>query len=136
MADGRTDPTPVVVTVNVPRGVARMARTSAWQLRYGDGHLFGTFARTRGDGQKIWTGSDAFKRIALVVSKGVGYGSVRVFLNGHAVSPVISLRAATTRARVLVPVRTFSTTQHGRVAVRVVSSGKVVHLEGIGVAAR
>jgi hypothetical protein len=135
LANGLADQTPLVRTVSVPRGVATLRHTNAWNLRHGSAHLFGKYAQTRRQGQEFRIRSSAIKRVVLVASEGVGQGKVRVFLNGRALR-TIDLSASANRAGVLIPVATFGSTRHGVITVKVVSSGKVVRLEGIGIAAR
>ena len=130
------DQTPVVRRIWVPRGVARIAHSSAWVLRHEPGHLFGTYAQSRRHGQTFTMRSAAIKRIALVVSTGNGYGKLRVLLNGRPIGDAISLSTPTSGGRVLVPVRTFGVTKHGTITVKLVSAtGKIARLEGIAVAA-
>ena len=133
---GYADQTPVVRRIWVPRGVARIAHSSAWVLRHEPGHLFGTYAQSRRHGQTFTMRSSAIKRIALVVSTRNGYGKFRVLLNGRPIGDAISLSTSTSAGRTLVPVRTFGATKHGTITVKVVSAtGKIVRLEGIAVAA-
>jgi hypothetical protein len=135
LANGLADQTPLLRTVDVPRGVRTMKHTSAWKLRSRDGHLFGYYAQTRTRGQMFRTYSAEIKKIALVVSQGAGYGKVRVYLDGKPITRrAIDLSSAARKSGVLVPVRTFATTRSGVITVKVVSAGKVVRIEGIGVA--
>lgn len=135
-ANGFADQTPVVRTVYVPRGVAGMTHTRAWKMRHGDQHLFGRYAQTRRHGQTFKVRSAAIKTIVLVAGQGPANGKVRVYLNGRPISPTINLAAPTPVGMAVIPVRTFRTVQHGLITVKVVSTGKVVQLEGIGVASR
>jgi hypothetical protein len=136
IANGYADTSPVSRDVLVPRGVSSIGHTRSWKVRHGSGTLFGSYAQTRRFGQTFEVRSAQIKRVALVVSEGAGYGKVRVFLNGRPISGAIRLGSTGSQSSVLVPVRTFSTARHGVLTVKVVSHGKVVRLEGIGVSAR
>jgi hypothetical protein len=135
-ANGFADQTPVVRTVYVPRGVAAMTHTRAWRMLHGDQHLFGRYAQTRRHGQTFQVRSPAIKTIVLVAGQGPANGKVRVYLDGRPISPTIDLAAPTRVGMAIIPVRTFRNVQHGLITVKVVSTGKVVQLEGIGVASR
>jgi hypothetical protein len=136
VANGLADQTPVVREVMVPRGVASMTHTRTWAMRSGDGHLFNRYAQTKRYGATFRVRARQLKQLALVVSEGPGYGAVRVYLNGRPISAKIRLRAAVGQSGVVVPVRTFAKVRSGVVTVKVVSHGKVVRLEGIGISAR
>lgn len=137
IAGGIADVTADVRVVHVPRGVKSLSHTNAWRLRNGEKHLFGVSAVTKRYGEVFRVRSQEIKRIALVVSEGARYGKVHVFLNGKRLtSSAIDLRSATSQAKVLIPIKTFDSLRHGLVTVKVVSTGKVVQLEGIGISSR
>jgi len=134
---GKVDRTPVVRTLSVPRGVLSLAHTKAWNMQRAEGHLFGAYAQSRDRGEVIRTRTERVKRIALVVSTGPGYGKVHVYVGDRRLTDEpISLRSRTMQTRQLIPVKTFGEATRGAVRVVVVSTGKTVRVEGIGIASR
>jgi len=71
-------------------------------------------------------------RIALVVTTCSTCGKVKVYL-GSQLLKTVSLRSARTHKRVVVAVASFTSLRSGTIRVKVVSSGKKVLVEGIGV---
>lgn len=137
IANGLADQTASVRRVFVPRGVVGMDHTRAWSIRAGQAHLFRRYAQTARYGEVFRMRSGNIKRVALVVTTSAQSGRVRVFLNGRPLTTgATSLRSATSKGKVLIPIRTFAHARQGVITVKVVSRGKVVRLEGIGVASR
>jgi hypothetical protein len=136
-ADGVRDDTPAVRRVYVPRGAAALKMTDRWTIRQDVDAFDGSLARTRKQGQVIRTSAGGIKRIALVVAKGADNGKVRVYLGDRLLtSKAIRLTSPTNRHQVLIPVTTFRKLQTGVVRVKVVSHGKPVRIEGIGIVNR
>jgi hypothetical protein len=73
-------------------------------------------------------------RIALVAETCKGCGSVSVYL-GSTLLETLSLDAASTHYRVLLPVGTFSSVQTGTLRVVVAKAGKGVVIDGLGLSA-
>ena len=77
-----------------------------------------------------------FRRVALVADRGRGHGTVKVFWNKKLLKKV-SLAAKRDRKRKVIPVKTFTgKVRQGTLRVVVVSSGKVVRIDGLGIASR
>jgi hypothetical protein len=74
------------------------------------------------------------RRIALVATMCPRCGSVAVRWRGRVVKRV-RLRAASTRRRTLIPVTSFSGRRRGTVRVDVISAGRPVRVDGLGVSA-
>jgi hypothetical protein len=137
MKDGKVDATPVERFVSVPKGVAQARQSGSWRIRGASGHLFGTYAQTSGQGHALAVSAWRIKQVILVVSKGKGHGRVNVYFNDRLLTPrPISLRSATTRGMVVVPIAIFAKKKRGTIRVEVVSHGKPVRIEGIGVSSR
>jgi hypothetical protein len=80
MFGGKVDRSPVVRTFTVPRGLEQLGLTEQWNLRERHRVAFGDFVETRKQGESVRTRVRTMKRLALVVSKGEGFGKVQVFL--------------------------------------------------------
>jgi hypothetical protein len=77
-----------------------------------------------------------FRRVALVADKGRGYGTVKVFWGGKMLREV-SLHAKRLQTRKVIPIKRFTgKLRSGRLRIVVVSSGRTVRIDGIGVARR
>jgi hypothetical protein len=94
-----------------------------------------TFSTTKKKGAVLKYRSSSIKRVALVVTKGKRYGVVKVYLGKHLLKKV-SLAAKRTKKMKVVNVAGFSTARAGTIKVKVVSAGKPVVIEGLGVASR
>ncbi len=134
VSDTLVDTTPVTRTLWVPRSVAALRHRGVWRVLDGPEHLFGTSVQTMKYGGVIKTPRSKVKRVALVVSKGAGFGKVRVYLGSRRLTRrPINLASSTSRSSVLVPVKTFARAKRGRVKVKVVSGrGARVVIEGVG----
>ncbi|MGD9959390.1 hypothetical protein [Nocardioides sp.] len=131
------DPSPVVRTVYLPVGADRLSHTREWDAVSSPNALFGRFLSTRRSGQVARVYAPSVKRIALVVTKSLYSGKVLVYLDGRLLtSRPISLLSEQFAHRKLIPVTTFSSAKSGWVRVVVVSKGKLVRIEGIGIAPR
>jgi hypothetical protein len=136
-ADGERDRTPVVRTVYVPRSAAGLTMTERWKVSRNARAFDGRLVWTEQRGQVIRTRARDLERIALVVATDKGNGRVQVYLGQRLLtSTPIGLASRTNRHQVLVPVATFRKLQTGVVRVEVVSRGKPVRIEGIGIVTR
>ena len=72
------------------------------------------------------------KRIALVVTTCSTCGKVKVYL-GTDLLRTVSLKSSGTRKKVVVSIAAFSWMRSGTVKIKVVSKGKKVLVEGIGI---
>jgi hypothetical protein len=131
---GNEDKTPATRTFTMPVNNTDLAG-KGWTKVKQKGHFLKTFSTTKKKGAVLKYRSSSIKTVALVVTKGKRYGVVKVYLGKHLLKKV-SLAAKRTKKRKVVNVAGFSTARAGTITVKVVSSGKPVVIEGLGVASR
>ncbi len=131
---GNQDSTPATRTFTMPVNNTAL-KGKGWTKAKHKGHFLKTFSKTKKKGAVLKYRSSSIKRVALVVTKGKRYGVVKVYLGKHLLKKV-SLAAKRTKKKKLVNIARFSTARAGTVKVRVVSKGKPVVIEGLGLASR
>jgi hypothetical protein len=131
---GNEDKTPATRTFTMPVNNTDLAG-KGWTKVKQKGHFLKTFSTTKKKGAVLKYRSSSIKRVALVVTKGKRYGVVKVYLGQHLLKKV-SLAAKRTKKRKVVNVAGFSTARAGTIKVKVVSAGRPVVIEGLGVASR
>jgi methionine-rich copper-binding protein CopC len=120
-----------------PRCISRafddraLSASSGWTRVAGARFYRGTASFARSHGATLRLGSMRLDRIALVVEKCPGCGSVTVKVGRHAVK-TIDLAAAQTRERVMVALPKISL-RTAAIRLVVASSGKPVRIDGLGV---
>lgn len=134
-AGGARDPRAAVRTFHVPTDDRGLNRGTGWRARRAKGHLKNTYLQTSRQGATLTTRARRAKRVVLVADKGRGYGVVTVSM-GRTTLKRVNLNSKRARSRVVIPVTTFPKRRTGRVTVRVVSAGKVVRIDGLGIATR
>lgn len=127
---GNLDPSPATRTWANPLDDRVFSHAGGFAKRSLSSTYLGTYAEARRTGATLSRYVWSARKIALVVTKGAGYGAVEVWLDGKRLATV-SL-AGTTRRQVLVPVKTLTTPTTGKLVIRTTSS-KLVRVEGIGV---
>jgi hypothetical protein len=75
------------------------------------------------------------RRVALVATRGRGFGTVNVYL-GSKLLKKVSLGATSTRKKQLISVASFTSPHSGTVRIVVATTDKTVRVEGLGVATR
>ena len=133
-AAGNVDQTPAIRTWTVPL-TARELKAKGWRLRKATGSYGGQRLEATRRGATLTRRVSGATALALVVGKGRGHGTVKVYAGSRLVRTV-RLLAKRSTDRVLVPVTTFTTPFTGRLRVVVASQGRPVRLEGLGVATR
>jgi hypothetical protein len=134
-SQGDIDPSPTARTWTVPRSNTKLAHSSGWAKRTGSGYYLGTYSQTRSRGATLTANVSGARRLALVATRGEGFGTVKVYL-GSTLLKKISLAASTTRKRQLISIASFSRARTGKVRIVVTSSSKTLRIEGLGVATR
>lgn len=129
------DPEPAVRAFHVPTDDRGLKRSTGWQARRAKGHFKNTFLQTSRKGATLTTRVRRAKRIVLVADRGRGHGVVTVSM-GRTTLKRVNLSSRKARTRVLIPVKTFTSRRSGTVRIRVVSAGKVVRVDGLGIATR
>ncbi|MGN6575959.1 MAG: hypothetical protein ACTHKG_09735 [Nocardioides sp.] len=131
---GNEDSTPATRTFTLPVNNTDL-KGKGWTKAKKKGYFLKTFSTTKKKGAVLKYRSSSIKRVALVVTKGKGYGTVKVYLGKHLLKKV-SLAAKRTHKKKLVNIAGFSTARAGTVKIKVVSKGRPVVIEGLGLASR
>lgn len=127
---GKTDLTAATRSWTVPVPARSLVRSSGWSLSRSaaayDGKVLSTTRRNATASYPV----KGARRLALVAGGGTTHGTVRVYA-GSRLLRTVSLRTSRTISRRVVPVATFGAAWSGKVRVVVVTSGRLVRLEGI-----
>jgi hypothetical protein len=135
-AAGNVDRTPARRTFTVPRDTTTLKHSKGWRKRNARHSFGGTYSQSSRKGATLSKKSGHIKRLALVVTTGKRYGTVRVYVGKKVVKRTVSLHSAKRHRSVLIPIRTFKRPRHGRVRVVVTSRHRPVRIEGLGIATR
>lgn len=131
---GNADPSPATDSFTIPLNSRKLEDYSrGWSNDYCQGCFLDRVSTTTRKGAWITQGTKGLRKLALVVTKGPGYGTVKVYL-GKVKLRKISLANDSLRHRRLVMVKKWDTLKSGRIRIEVTSSGKTVAIEGIGMA--
>lgn len=135
-ANRTQDFTPARRAFNVPLDDRALAGTP-WTRARQKGHFKGTYTTTTVKGASLATRTpQKFRRVVLVADKGRGFGTVRVFL-GKKMLKEVSLQAKRAQVRRVIPVKRFTgKLRQGKLRIVVVSAGKTVRIDGLGLARR
>lgn len=114
-----------------PLGDRSLAASAQWTRSTGSGFYLDTVTRTTTKGATLTRTSARLSRVALVVTKCPTCGSVAVYVGSTLVGKV-NLARATKASQVLVVLPAFSL-RAGTVTVKVLTSGKPVLIEGLGI---
>jgi hypothetical protein len=132
---GNADETPVTHTFTMPVNNKALGHSKGWTKAKVKGTFLNTASITKKKGAKVATKATGITRIALVASKGKGHGTVKVML-GKKTLKKVSLAHKRNVKKKVVPIAKFSTPVNGKVTVQVVTQGKKVVIEGLGIATR
>jgi hypothetical protein len=132
---GDVDPTPATATWTLPSDATKLRLSSEWRTKQGRGHYQDAYATTKRKGATASRASSAFRSAVLVATRCPGCGKVAISFKGTTLRKV-DLDAASTRKRRLFPLGSWAEAQRGAVTVTVLSKGKPVVVEGIGLSAR
>jgi Divergent InlB B-repeat domain len=116
----------------IPAGNTALKHRGPWAKRKGSGHYLGAFSVSSSPGANLALMNVQAKRVALVVSKCPGCGTIKVFL-GKKLLRTIRLAASSVKKKQLVDVATFNSIRTGTLRVLVTSAGRPVKIEGVGV---
>lgn len=130
---GNTDKIGVSHTFTMPVNNKSLSHSKGWTKARLKGAFLGTGSITKRKGAKVATRANGITEIALVASKGKGFGTVKVMLGSKTLKKV-SLASRKGVKKKLIPVATFSSPVSGKVTAQVVSQGKKVVVEGLGLA--
>jgi hypothetical protein len=120
----------------VPLDDTRMAPSAGWtRVASGaSGYFDSSYSRSSTRGAALTFGTAQAKRLALLVTKSPTAGSIQVLWNGTVLAQ-LNLAASTTTKKSLVQLPPFASVQSGTVTVKVVSTGKPVEIDALGVSA-
>ncbi len=114
----------------IPLDDRALTRKGAWKAGTGDAYYAGTYLRSSKEGAKLVLPGVHAKRIAIMVDKVSKGGTVQVWFKG---TKVATINTAGSGKRVLVNVMTSSSVATGKLVIKVVSSGKSVFIDGVGI---
>jgi hypothetical protein len=132
---GNEDPTAATRTFTLPVNNSDLSASKGWKKGKGAGYFLKTFSVTTKKGATLTRSATGIKRVALVASKGKGYGTVNVYL-GKKLLKKVSLAAKTTKKSKVINVASFTTATSGKLKLVVTSQNKKVVIEGLGIATR
>jgi hypothetical protein len=132
--DAGTDTTPARAVFTVPVNNTSLKHVKGFAKKRGTGHFLNTYSLAKRKGATLTRPAKNIKRVSLVVTKGKGYGTVKVFLNKSLLKKV-SLASSRTRGKQVVNVATFTKRKKGTIRI-VTTSKKPVVIEGLGIASR
>lgn len=132
---GNTDETPVAHSFTMPVNNTSLNHSKGWTKAKVKGAFLNSASITTRKGAKLATNETGITRIALVASKGKGFGTVKVML-GKKTLKQVSLAHSRNVKKKVVPIATFSSPTSGKVTVVVLTQGKKVVIEGLGIATR
>jgi hypothetical protein len=132
---GNTDPTPAARTWTVPLAAGDLTRGKGWALKRTGKAYSGSYLQATRKGATLTRSVTGARRLALVVGRGRGHGSVNVYAGSRRLTTV-KLTSSGTRTRQLIPVTTFARPFSGSVRIVVATSDRPVRVEGLGGATR
>jgi len=117
----------------IPLDDRDLARSSGWTALKPAGYFFGTALSAKRFGSTLSATGVTLKRVAVVAKKCSTCGVVGVYVAGKLIAKV-NLRAATV-SRAVIALPAFEQ-RSGTVTLKVLSSGKLVQIDGLGVSVR
>lgn len=132
--DGNTSEASAEDCTALPVDNISFRHRGGWIKRSGAGHYLETFSQTKRLGANLTLKAVHAKHLTIIVTKCPKCGAIEVFFGGKLVKR-IQLRSSTTKKLRMIDLKTFDSAQTGTVKVRVVTSGKLVRVEGLGVSA-
>ena len=132
--EASVDATPARAVFTVPVNNTSLKHAKGFAKKRGSGHFLNTYSLAKRKGATLSRPAKNIKRVSLVVTKGKGYGTVKVFLNKLLLKKV-SLASSRTHGKRIVEVATFGKPKLGTIRI-VTTSRKPVVIEGLGIARR
>jgi hypothetical protein len=127
------DPTSAARTFTVPRDSTDLQHSAGWTKKSGAGYFLDTYSTTKRKRSSLSAPVSGITDVALVATKGKGFGTVKVLLDGTLLNKV-NTASTRTQKRQLIPVASFEAPRSGTVKVVVVTADKTVRIEGLGLA--
>jgi hypothetical protein len=129
--DGLTSSWTGETCTGVPLDDRALSRAGSWTKGSGSAYYKSTYTRSSTKGATLTRSGVSTKRIVLVATTCPTCGKVGVYW-GTTLLKTISLTSATTVHRKVISVATFSSVRTGTLRIKVVSSGKKVIIDGVG----
>jgi hypothetical protein len=111
-----------------------LAHSTGWSKRMGSGYYMGNYSISSRRGASLTRTGVVTRRIAAVVTKCPACGTLGVYWNGTLLRK-LNLAASSTRKKQLITVAGWTSPRGGTVKLVVLSSGKPVIVEGLGLKA-
>jgi hypothetical protein len=118
----------------IPAASTALKHRGPWAKKKAGGYFLGAFSVTSTKGANLELANVHAKRLALVATKCPRCGTIKVFFRNKLLRR-IRLGAGSTRKKQIVDLAVFNTVRSGRLRVVVMSSGRPVKIEGLGVSA-
>jgi hypothetical protein len=121
---------------NVPVDNPTFKHRGKWAKKTGAGYYLNTFSRTKKKGAKLTLPGVQAKALSVIVTKCKSCGVIKVFFKGKLLKRINLRSKAKARQKLrFVNLNPFASAQTGTVRITVVSTGKLVIVEGLGVSA-
>ena len=134
-AAGNVDFTAVQRTWTVPLNNTDLRHGRGWSKRSSAKAYLGTYSLASRESATLTKRVSGARKLVLVATKAPGAGKVRISA-GAKVLGTISLASRKARMRQLIPIATLRKPFNGTLKIKVITSGKPVRIEGLGVATR
>ena len=118
----------------IPLDDRALTASAQWTRHDNAAYYLRTYTRTTSYTSSLTLAGVRAKWIALVFTRCPTCGFVKVFWNGTSLGQV-SLYATTTKRKQIFSTAPFTTVQTGTLEIRVVSSGKVIEIDGVALGA-
>lgn len=118
----------------IPLDNVSFKHRGGWLKKLGTGHYLETFSQTKLLGATMTLSNVTAKHLAIIVTKCPKCGVVKVFFGGQLLRR-IQLRSSTTKKFRTIELKTFDSVLTGTLKVRVISDGKLVKVDGLGISA-
>jgi hypothetical protein len=132
-SQGNLDATSARRIWTVPLDDVGLHHGAGWQLRSSGSAYLGTYSAATRQGATLSKQVVGARKIALVASKGPGFGSVKVF-SGSTLLKTVPLAAPSLRTKRVIPIASFASPVSSTIRIVVATTGKPVRIEGLGVA--
>ncbi len=113
----------------IPVDDRTLTASSGWKRLLGSDYFQRTFTSTSQKGAQLTLVGVRVRRLSLLVATGLSNGTVKVLFNGVSLGQFSLARPA--KKRLIIPVKTFTTVKTGTLKLVVVSSGKLVRIDGV-----
>jgi hypothetical protein len=112
-----------------------MAEDGAWADESGRGYYLRTYSQTSRRGRALIVRSVRAQKLTLIATRCRACGQVRIYFAGQAIR-TIDLSASQLQKRRAIRIAVFDRVRRGKVRVEIISRGKPVRIEGLGVLRR